>query len=302
MYGLLIVLSATVVLNGSQSRPAMSVSGDTVIIPRGVVMPIEDVKVPAQEQGTLIEFNVEDGVSVAKGQVLAQIDDSQVREAEKVAHWELEAAKVEAASDVAIRYAQASRDVNKANLDKERESNSRMPGTYPETELREIWLKVRESELSIEKAGHDMDIAKAKVHVNEAKESAAKLDVDRRQVKSPVDGMVIKRFAHRGEWVKPGDPVLQVVRMDKMWVEGFVHFTGTGGVAPGEISKQPVSVKFTPPHGHEETFHGQVIFASPLVENGEDFQIRAEVVNRRNGDSWLLLPGTNAELTIQMRH
>lgn len=310
MNAILMALTTAVVLSGAApqrpaqaaaaQRPSMSVSASAITIQRGLVTLIEDVKVPAEEAGRLLEFKVREGDAVKAGQLLAQLDDSQVQKTEQVAAFKWQAAKVEAENDVNVRYAAATRDVAQADLEKSMETNRRVPNTVTETEMRKLWLDLQKSKLGIEQAQHDRQVAVLTVDVRAAEHSLEKINLERRQIKAPTDGMIVKRFVRAGEWVKPGDPVLHLVRMDKLWVEGFIDAAGANGVTPGEVDRKPVTVTVLLPRGRVETFQGQVVLASPMIEAGSQFLVRAEVGNRQNGSHWLLLPGTEAQISIDL--
>ena len=52
-------------------------------------------------------------------------------------------------------------------------------------------------------------------------------------LRSPVQGLVVKKNAHRGEFVKPGQPVFMVVDSSRYWVEANVDETQIRFVKPG---------------------------------------------------------------------
>ena len=58
--------------------------------------------------------------------------------------------------------------------------------------------------------------------VAKAEVEAAKVMVDRHKVLSPIDGVVVDVRAHKGEAVQPAQPVIRVVKLDSLWVEGDV--------------------------------------------------------------------------------
>ncbi len=300
MHAALIALATAIVLSGPQQRPAMSLSSNTLTLPNCLVTLIEDVQIPAQEAGQLTELKVKEGDQVTTGQVLAQIDDELVRRAEEVTRYELEAAKVEANNDVDVRYAKASKEVAHADLEKSMETNRNVPNTVPDMELRKLWLDLQKSTLGIEQAQHNLEVAQYKVSVGEAKHNASKQDIGRRQIKSPTDGIIVKRFTHVGEWVKPGDPVLRLVRMDKLWIEGFVDATGPNGVMPADVDGRPVTVKVTLARNQEAVLRGKIVFVSPVVEAGAQFPVKAEVANKKRDGHWILRPGLNADMTIEL--
>ncbi|NUQ60838.1 MAG: HlyD family efflux transporter periplasmic adaptor subunit, partial [Pirellulales bacterium] len=141
-------------------------------------------------------------------------------------------------------------------------------------------------------------IAAVSVSVRKGELDAAGLDVERRQITSPLDGVIVKRHLHEGEWVRPGDPVLHIVRMDRLRIEAFLD---ARQVSPGEVDGKPVVVEVALAHGRTEPFPGKIVFVSPTVEAGPRFLVKAEVINRKENEHWLLRPGQNARMSIQWK-
>jgi multidrug resistance efflux pump len=121
------------------------------------------------------------------------------------------------------------------------------------------------------------------------------LDVQRRQVKAPFDGVIVEVFVHEGEWVRSGDPILRVVHMDQLRVEGSLD---ANRITPGDVDGKDVTVSLK---GQSQEFHGKVVWASPIVEPGGRFRVRAEVANQKNGGHWLLRPGMGATMRIHWK-
>ena len=61
----------------------------------------------------------------------------------------------------------------------------------------------------------EMRIAVHEAEVGQAEVEAAEENINRHQIRSPLNGMVVKVHRHAGEWVQPGDPVLHVIRIDQ---------------------------------------------------------------------------------------
>ena len=304
MHAALIAISTALVLAGPQPRPTMSVSSDAVTISNCLVTPTEeDVQVPTQESGVLMELKVREGQQVTAGDLLGQIDDSKVKRAEEVALYRMQAAEVEAKNDVDVRFAKASAKVALAEIEQSEETNRRVPGTVTQSELRKQYLDHRKSELGIEQAEHNFEVSGLKAQIGKAELAAAKLEVERRQIKAPIPGVVARQIAHVGDWLKEGEPVLRLLRMDRLRIEGFLDATGTNGVMPSEVDGKPVTVKVALPRGREEPFQGKITFVSPVVEAGSQFLVKAEVINRQDqeGGHWLLRPGLNADMTIFLK-
>jgi len=161
MHAMLIAVTTAIVLGGPPPRPMMSHSSNALTIPGCLVTLISDgdVQVPALESGQLVEVKVREGDQVTAGQVVAQLDDSQVRRIEEIAKYKLQQAEVEAKDDVNIRYADAAAKVAKADYEKSLESNRKVPNTVPDSELRKQWLEWNRAVLGIEKATHEFEIA-----------------------------------------------------------------------------------------------------------------------------------------------
>ena len=120
-------------------------------------------------------------------------------------------AKEKAGDDINVRYAMAAADVAKAEYEVNADANRRVPGSVPETEINRLLLKCKETTLAIDKAKLDMRVAGHEAEVAQAEADAAQENINRRQINSPLDGVVVELHRHLGEWVQPGDQVLHIV-------------------------------------------------------------------------------------------
>jgi macrolide-specific efflux system membrane fusion protein len=269
-------------------------SEGTVVLPRCRVTLIEDVEVPAQEAGQLVSVEAREGLLVEADTVLAQIDDRQPQHVRTVAELERKAADEEATNDVRVRYAKAAAAVAKAEYTQVQEANRRHRDTVPAADERRKLLAWNSAELQVEQSQFEQRLAGLKVEVKAAESAAADTAIERRRIRAPLTGLVVEVLRHRGEWVQPGEPVLRIVRIDRLRVEGFVDAAEVG---PEEVGHRAVTVRVELPRGTVE-FSGKVVFVSPLVEAGQ-YLVRAEVVNRAEEEQWLLQPGLTAEMTIE---
>lgn len=245
----------------------------------------EEAEVAAQEPGVLMELPVKEGQAVKVSELLAKIDDTLSQMELRVANNKLGVAKEQAASDVNVRYSKASADVAYAEYQQAVDANNKVPGSKPLAEVRELLLKHKYAVLSTEKSEMELRIAALQCKVSEAELDAAREKVERRHIKSPLDGQVRKIYRHVGEWVAAGDPVVHVVRVNRLRSEGFLN---ASQFAPGEISGRPVTIKVTFARGRTETFKGTIVFVDPLVQAGSQYLVRAAVENREENGQWLL--------------
>ncbi len=302
MHAILTTLSAVMLLAGPlEQGPTVRAAGDSVTVTNCLITLINEVDVPAEEAGVLEELAVVEGQQVAEGTLLGRIDDAQSIKLRDVAKFKLDAAQKEAGNDINVRYARSTRDVADAELQQAVDANLRAPNTVTRAEMRRLALEIRKSELGIEQAEHEQAIAGMTVGIRRAELDVEEESVLRRQLLAPIKGVVEKRYVEKGEWLKPGDPVVQIVRMDRLRIETFLDATN---LTPSQVDKQPVAVKVRLPGPRDVVFEGQVVFVSQRVMIGPKFQIRAEVINvdePAGSGQWLLRPGLNAEMTIVLK-
>jgi multidrug resistance efflux pump len=293
----LIALSTAFLLAGPQ--PASVQKSATKPFPCLVTL-ISDVNVPAnlapQEAGVLRELKVREGDEVDEGQLLARIDDEVERKRKEGAAYSLEAAKKEAGNQISVDYARAAHKVATVEFEQAKEANRRHPGTVPASELRRMQLEQKRAELQIEQSLYDLEIAAVSVSIRQAELDLADLQIGRRQIVAPVPGIVVERYVDEGEWVRPGDDVLRIVRMDRVRIEGSVKATE---LPPAQVkSGQRVTVRL---HPQGQPVPGQVVFVNPIVTVGSRYEVWAEVENVRQAGAWLLSPGLQVEMTIELK-
>jgi macrolide-specific efflux system membrane fusion protein len=258
---------------------------------------IEDVQVPAREAGPLVNVTVAEGQYVTAGQLLAQIDDQQPQIDKLAAELERDAALAKAQDDIEVRYAEAAFAVASAELERAVSIDRKSPGGVTQQEIQKLQLAKHRDELQIERSKLERRVAKMNADVHQAAVKSATNAVTRRQIISPLAGVVVNILHEKGEWVAAGEPVLQVVRIDRLRVEGFLNATEVG---PEEVIGRPVAVEVQLVGGKTARFSGDVVFVSPLVQAGDKYRIRAEVENRSENSSPLLRPGMTATMTIGM--
>ncbi|QDU31167.1 putative efflux pump membrane fusion protein [Anatilimnocola aggregata] len=274
--------------------PSQSVNGQ-VQISHCLVSLIEDVQVPAKEAGALVNVAVTEGDYVRVGQVLAQIDDRQSQLQKMAAIQDRDAALAKANDDIEVRFAEASFEVTTAELDRALGIEKRNSGAVTAADIQKLRLAKKRDELGIDRSKLEMKIAHMGAEVKQAAVDAADEGIARRKIISPIDGLVIGLFHEKGEWVNIGEPVLQIVRVDRLRVEGFLSASEVG---PESIAGKPVNVEVTLAQGRTAQLAGTVTFISPLVQAGNKYRVRAEVQNRSEQGHPVLRPGMTATMFI----
>jgi multidrug resistance efflux pump len=273
---------------------------DDLSRPTACYVTLKSVKVPADEMGRVKEFKVQEGQEVYENALLATLDDRQAQVARKAAYYKAQAAEKDAASDVGVRFARKALDLAELEWEQAVETRKLNPGAVTLFELRRYRFEVEKASLSVEQEEHKLGLAAITADVRRAELESAELDIRRREIRSPCVGRVEKRYCEAGEWVKPGDPVLQVLKTDVAEVQGRMDATR---LAPADVEGRPVTVTVEVPRGGrivQETFNGTVTSAGYTIEPGGKSVVKAEVKNRKNAGHWILRDGMKAEMKIDL--
>ena len=291
---LLVVLAVTAPLLAADS----AYDSNRAILPHCQVLLINDVDVPAEEAGRLLEVNAKEGEHVQKDSLVAQINNQQALLSKVAAELERDAAQTRADDDIEVQYSIKSFELAETELNNDVEINRRQPGSVPATEIRRKQLDRTRAELQIGRSRLDLKVAQMTADVQNAAVQAAEDSIQRRRIIAPFSGQVLQVYRETNEWVNIGEPVLRVVQMDRLYVDGFISGAEYNVV---DIADRPVTVEIALARGRKETFKGQVIFVNPIVQAGNRYRVRAEVENRQEKEQWLLNPGSTATMVIHLQ-
>jgi multidrug efflux pump subunit AcrA (membrane-fusion protein) len=120
--------------------------------------------------------------------------------------------------------------------------------------------------------------------------------VGRRILRSPFDGVVVQVFKREGEWVSPGDPVVQIVRIDRLRISGNLSATDW---SPSELEGRKVTIKVKLPRGRVLDIPGKVVYVSPVVFE-DQLPIEAEIDTPMQNGQPLVQAGLPASMTIHV--
>jgi multidrug resistance efflux pump len=231
------------------------------VLTRCMVKVKDEVEIPAQKEGVLTELTVIEGSVVRKGDKIAVVDDREAKAAVEVATFAHEAAEARAADDIEGRFAAKSAEVAKKDWDRDLEANLRVPGSVPEIEVSQKKLMYEKSTLQMEKAAKDRHLSALDAKTKKAELGAAQVALEKRTIDAPFDGEVVKLHRDKSEWVNPGDPILTLVRFDKLYVEAFVS---TKDFDRGELLGRPATVVVPRARGNQVTLTGTTVHVGQL--------------------------------------
>jgi multidrug efflux pump subunit AcrA (membrane-fusion protein) len=261
------------------------------------------VPVFAREAGMLRSVNVKKGEEVDADDVVAQIDDIDARLAAETAEYQYYSDKEKAENRLTVEFAELSTGVAKQEWEAAKEANRKVPGTFSIFEVRRLELTYHRSGIQKKLEEHNLVVARWDALARLSQHKQALAMIERRQLTAPHDGVVVSVDRKKGYWVTAGEPVIQLVRMDRLEVEGRVPVRR---FRYSEVKNQKAKVivkiggetsGLTSPTVEIDT---RISFASPLIEEDGAFRISAEIPNEKKPDgSWLLEPGRSATIVLQ---
>jgi RND family efflux transporter MFP subunit len=272
---------------GAMTRPPMTVevakasraSVTESLLVVGNLIGAATVEVGSKVNGRLQSVNVRLGDSVRKGQVLAAVEDQELRE---------QVRQSEASFDVAaatVRQREADLKFAMTNLDRSRSLFERQ--LLPRQTL-------DDAEARQQAATAQLDLARAQFEQSKARLDELKITLSNTVITSPVDGFVGKRLVDPGAFVGPNSPVvsvvdIQTVRMVANLVERDVSRVPVGTPAAVDVDAFP-----------GEQFKGRVSRIAPVFDPAtRTAEMEIEVPN----PGFRLKPGMYArvQLTIDTR-
>ncbi len=283
MHASLLAITAALALAGPTG------DGSVVLTNDGQVQAIHVVDVPAEEAGVLVALNAQEGDQVAEGDLLGQIKDTKALAALRVAKKDADVAQKEAENKVDEEYAAAQAAVAHAILEMNQDANRRgKKHVVSAADIRRLELEARRADLQIDQAKHKTEVNVLSHAAKSAAVDAAQDDIDRRKILAPLAGEIVKVHQKRGQWLNPGDPIVQVVDLGTLRVSASLS---SKEFDQHEIVDRQVNVIVELKSG-PAVFKGRVVFVDPKVDySAHTFFVLAEVENRREKNRWVLLPG-----------
>lgn len=264
------------------------------------LLPENYIEISADKAGMLHQLSVREGSIIKEEQVIAQLDDVESQMQVRVSEQKRRAAYARATEKIEELYAIAAADAAEADLADLRAANSGgIDRVVPATELRAKELEWTRAKLQIDKAKKDRDLATFDYYVAKVEKEAAEMEVTRRVVKAPFSGQVVELFRKQGEWVDPGEPILQFARYDVLQCDGNVDLAKYD---PREIEGCEVTVEAAVGLDRIETAKGRIVYVEQQVvyDGRYTYRVLAEIPNRDDRGRWALLPGLRAKMTIHL--
>lgn len=267
---------------------------ESVVNTAGTLSPLSIITVGSEVSGLIVELNADFNSIVSEGDLLARIDDRDVRVLLRQREADLQVSKANLVQEKA-NLLKAETDYEFAQNELERTRSLLERKLVSESDLETALSRVRTAEASLENAKAQIVSAEASILQREAQLEQAQIDLERTQITSPVDGVVINRLVDLGQAVSANQniPTLFEVARDlsEMQIEADVGEADIGKISEG------LDVRFSVDAYPTQNFIGsvsQVRKAAGTSNNVVTYTIIIDAANPRE----LLLPGMTANVDI----
>ena len=228
------------------------------------------VQITPQIAGTVIAISADDTQFVRAGQVLVQLDPSDA----KVAVEQAEANLAKTVRDVRGMFATTAQldatvamretDVARATSDLARRERLAASGAVSTEELNHARDALDSAKSALVAAREQLEANRARVdrtridsHPDVLKAAAqlhdAYLALRRTELRAPIDGFVAKRTVQIGQRVAPGNPLMAVVPLDRVWVDANFKEPQLAAMRVGQPATLTADL-----YGGRVTYHGKV--------------------------------------------
>ncbi len=207
--------------------PARGPIVQTVTAP-GVVEPVEEADIASQIVGRVVEVRVKDGDHVKKGDLLVKLDETQAR-----AMLDSSAARIDR---LKASIAQAESDRVKAERDLNRSMKLSTRNVATPTELADAKSALARFEAALL-------VCRNELRESEAMRRTSQQDLDRTEIRSPIDGVVAGCEVEAGEVVIAGTTnllgtvLMTVGDLSRMQARAEVDETDVPLVKPGQVAR-----------------------------------------------------------------
>ena len=169
--------------------------------------PAQQSEVAAAEPGIVVEICVEEGQRVTQGQILAKLNHG-------VLEQNLRLAKIRANSEARVNTAASIMRLKKMQLENMRKLIDQGHANQYEVEELDIQMKSAEA---------DWNVARVVHNENQIQVEKIQAEIERRFIRSPIDGVVTKLHKNEGEFLSGSQPVFATVaRLDQLKVRFYL--------------------------------------------------------------------------------
>jgi multidrug efflux pump subunit AcrA (membrane-fusion protein) len=276
------------------SLSASQTTGEGFVEVKAAVQLIDDIDLPALESGPIVKMFVKPGDTIARQQMVVQMDDKIAQRMLEEATLKHRSAGRRANDNTEIEAAIKKTKLARSEFEDIAELYRRKSKSKHDRDRADYAAQI--SELEIQAAKNAKELATIDVETEMVRVNAARDTINRQALKSPVDGIVFETDKEEGEWVTAGERVMRIARVDRLRIVGFVEQHD-----PSELVNKSITVTYEMARGRTIEFTGKIVFVKHESLGGKlRFHVWGEVDNRQENGHWLLHAGSDVKLRIHL--
>ncbi|HKN33258.1 MAG TPA: efflux RND transporter periplasmic adaptor subunit [Terriglobales bacterium] len=294
-------------------RAARVVRGNirSLISTNGKIEPIQHFEAHSPVAATIKRTLVKEGQQVKRGQLLMQLDDAEAHSAAAKAIAQLRGAQADIhavthggtreevlTTDAQLVKARADRDNAKRNLDavqRLQKDGAASAGEVraAEAEYNTAQANVNLLEQKLKARYSQPEVAKVEALQSEAQAAydAAQDILNKSNIRAPFDGIVYAIPVQQGNYVSPGQLLLQEADLSKVRLRAFVDEPDVGRLTPG----QKIEVKWDGLPGR--IWQGSLTTVPSTIELFGTRNV-GEITTELDNSDFKLLPNTNVTVEV----
>lgn len=193
-----------------------------------IVRPKDVIELTSEEEGVLTALLVDRGHIVTRGQIVARLDSRLQEGAVKLA-------RIRAQNKAATSASRARLEFRRDKLDRTQKLHGK--GITTRATLDEATVELRLAELDLESSTAERRIAAAEL-------VQAEIRHELRQIRSPVNGVVVRVTASPGEYTDVRTPVMTIADLDPLHVEAYLPIALFPDLAIGQEGEISIGAPF----------------------------------------------------------
>lgn len=193
-----------------------------------VVRPKDQIELSSDEDGVLTSIEVERGQIIRRAQIVARLDS-------RLQNGSLELARIRAEDESALRAAEARLKFRRDEMKRVSELHQKHVVSAATRD---------EARVELELAKRDIEGVAAQMKLAAAELRQAEIVLDRRIIRSPVDGVVLRVTASPGEYANEQAPVMTIVELDPLYVDANLPIGFFPALALGQSAEVRIGAPF----------------------------------------------------------
>ncbi len=201
------------------------------------VIDSDAVTISSKILGRIVALNADEGDSVKVGELLVQIDDSDLR-------------SQEAQSRASLDYMQENVSVSRIALDRAKDDFDRASMQFKDRVItKEQFDHARKA---LEMAQAQLSVAQSQVKASQAQLAVVETQLGNTKIIAAASGVIARKWVVPGDIVQAGQPIFTLYNLSDVWVTANFEETKLASIHQGDSVE--ISVDAFP----DQTFHGRV--------------------------------------------